>query len=241
VLTLMIDLGIKRALHRDLVSHPTTHAWVLNLYRAGERYPELVGDYFPVEHAPWPELAQNLARHRGDEQRHVRMYSSAILRLDEPVCEMVGEDIFNEVIRSFTPVSFHIQDDDDDAMKRDKVAQFLAHAHFLEKRIQRSLRIHLDACEWARRHAVAAIVAKVMEDEDRHVAYTREGVSALVTRERAAEILEIHRRAEARANLAFSTFHMRYLLRAHPDRVKPARRLLYSLCATLMNEAIPHV
>jgi hypothetical protein len=154
---------------------------------------------------------------------------------------MVGEDIFNEVIRSFTPVSFHIQDDDDDAMKRDKVAQFLAHAHFLEKRIQRSLRIHLDACEWARRHAVAAIVAKVMEDEDRHVAYTREGVSALVTRERAAEILEIHRRAEARANLAFSTFHMRYLLRAHPDRVKPARRLLYSLCATLMNEAIPHV
>jgi hypothetical protein len=237
----MIDFGIKRVLHRDLVSHPTTHAWVLNLYRAGERHPELVADYFPIDHAPWPELAHDLARHRADEQRHARMYTGAIQRLGEPVCEMEGEDVFNEVIRSFTPVSFHIHDDDDDATKRDKLAQFLAHAHFLEKRIQRSLRIHLDACEWAKRDAVAAVIAKVMEDEDRHVRYTREGVSALTTRARAAEILEIHRRAEARANLAFSEIHMRYYLRASTGRVKPGRRLLYSICARLMHEAIPHV
>ncbi len=237
----MLDLGIKKVLHRDLVGHPATHAWVLNLYRAGERHPELVTDYFPIQHAPWPELAENLARHRSDEQRHVRMYTSAILRLGEPVCEMEGQDVFNEVIRSFTPISFRIFDDDEEGDKRDKLAQFLAHAHFLEKRIHRSLLIHVDACEWAKRLAVAAVVAKVLEDEDRHVRYTREGVSALVTRARATEILEIHRRAEARANLTFSEIHMRYYLRSGTGRFKPGRRLLYSLAARLMHEAIHHV
>jgi hypothetical protein len=241
MLTRMRDFGIKRLLHRDLVSHPATHAWVLNLYRAGERHPEFVEDYFPIAHAPWSELAQDLTRHKGDEQRHARMYTGAIVRLGEPVCEMEGQDVFNEVIRSFTPGSFRIRDDDDDATKRDKLAQFLAHAHFLEKRIQTSLRLHLEACEWAKRHAVAAVVAKVLEDEDRHVRYTREGVAALATRGRTATILETHRRAEAKANLAFSEIHMRYHLRAHPSLVKPGRRLLYSLCATLMNEAISHV
>jgi hypothetical protein len=236
----MIDLGIKRVLHRDLVSHPATHAWVLNLYRAGERHPELVSDYFPIAHAPWPELANDLERHRGDEQRHARMYTNAILRLGEPVREMEGEDVFNEVIRSYTPTTFRIRDDDDDATKRDKVAHFLAHAHFLEKRIQRSLQLHLDACEWGKRHAVAAVVAKVLEDEDRHAGYTREGVSALVTRARAAEILEIHRRAEAQANLRFSEIHMRYYLRTSPAPVTAGRRILYSICARLMHEVIPH-
>jgi hypothetical protein len=236
----MLDFGIKKVLHRDLVSRPETHAWVLNLYRAGERHPELVADYFPIAHAPWPELAKNLERHRSDEQRHTRMYTGAIVRLGEPVREMEGEDVFNEVIRSFTPVSFHVLDDDDDATKRDKIAQFLAHAHFLEKRIQRSLMLHLDACEWGKRHAVAAVVAKVLEDEDRHVGYTLEGVSALVTRARAKEVLEIHRRAEARANLRFSEIHMRYYLRSCREKVSPGRRFLYSLCASLMHEAISH-
>jgi hypothetical protein len=237
----MIDFGIKKLLHRDLVRHPATHAWVLNLYRAGERHPELVTDYFPVAHAPWRELALNLERHRGDEQRHARMYTNAISRLGEPVEEMEGEDVFNEVIRSFTPGSFRIHDDDDDATKRDKLAQFLAHAHFLEKRIQRSLELHLDACEWGKRHAVAAVVAKVLEDEDRHAGYTREGVLALVTRARAAEILETHRKAEARANLAFSEIHMRHYLRTAPSPVKLGRKILYSLSVTLMHEAIAHV
>jgi hypothetical protein len=237
----MIDLGIKRVLHRDLVSHPATHAWVLNLYRAGERHPEQVADYFPIDHAPWPELAHSLERHRADEQRHAKMYTSAIVRLGEPVHEMEGDDVFNEVIRAFTPGSFHIRDDDDEATKRDKLAHFLAHAHFLEARIQRSLQIHLDACDWGKRHAVAAVVAKVLQDEDRHVAYTREGVWALVTRARAAEILETHRRAEARANLRFSEIHMRYHLRSGLARVPPGRKLLYSLCARLLHEAIAHV
>jgi hypothetical protein len=200
-----------------------------------------VADYFPIEHAPWPELARDLARHKADERRHALMYTKAIVRLGEPVRELEGEDVFNEVIRSFTPGSFRIHENDDAATKRDKLAQFLAHAHFLEKRIQRSLQLHLDACEWGKRHAVAAVVAKVLEDEDRHVGYTREGVSALVARGRAVEILETHRRAEARANLAFSEIHMRYHLRTRPDLLKPGRRLLYSLCATLMHEALSHV
>ena len=32
----MLVRAVKRAWHRDLVSGPQTHAWVLSLYRAGE-------------------------------------------------------------------------------------------------------------------------------------------------------------------------------------------------------------
>ena len=74
---------VKRAWHRQLASQPETHAWVLNLYRAGERHPQTVLDYFPLEFAPSPELAEKLRRHRADEQRHTSMYARAIAELGQ--------------------------------------------------------------------------------------------------------------------------------------------------------------
>ena len=50
----------KNRWHEDLVSDPVVHGWALNLYRAGERYPQTVADYFPAESAPSPQLAEAL-------------------------------------------------------------------------------------------------------------------------------------------------------------------------------------
>jgi rubrerythrin len=233
--------SLKLAWHRDLVADPVSHAWILNLYRAGERHPQTVDDYFPVAHAPWPELARELERHDADERRHERMYARAIASLDQPVEDLAGPDVFNEVIRACTPVSFRITDRDDEGARRDKLAHFLAHAHFLESRIARSLQWHLDACERARRPRVAAVVAAVLADEERHRGYTRAAVGALVPRRRAAEILDVHRRGEAKANLLFSQAQVRAFL-AHPRSTLPrTRAALYRLCAFVMQKAAEHV
>src|SRR5262245_45186735 len=122
----------KQLWHRHLVAHPASHAWVLNLYRAGEQHPENVDDYFPARHAPWAELADDLRRHAADERRHARMYERAIERMGRPVEEMRGTSVFNEVIRACTRARFRIEDGDDADAVRRKIAHFCAHAHFLE-------------------------------------------------------------------------------------------------------------
>jgi hypothetical protein len=233
----VIVRSLKQLWHRDLVERPRTHAWVLNLYRAGERYPETVADYFPVAHAPWPELAASFARHREDEMRHERMYARAIRRMGEPVVEMSGGLVFNQVIRDCTPAPWALRDGDDGDERRLKIAHFCAHAHFLEKRIARSLQWHLDACERAGSEHAGAVVAHVLEDEGRHVGYTREAVGGLVDRRTAARVLELHRRAEARANLAFSAGAVRACMRTFPRELPSHRRALWTLCAALMQEA----
>ena len=51
-----------------------------------------------------------------------------------------------------------------------------------------------------------------MRDETRHVRYTREAVVDLLPRRKAREILDTHRRAEAKANLEFSLRLLRTFL-----------------------------
>src|SRR4029079_3277475 len=103
----------KERWHRDLVSDPVVHGWALNLYRAGERYPQTVADYFPVESPPEPALAESLRVHRRDEERHTAMYAHAIHALGQPVVDLDGADVFNVVIRSNTKASFTIAVTDD--------------------------------------------------------------------------------------------------------------------------------
>lgn len=226
---------LKETWHADLVADPVIHGWVLNLYREGERHPQTVRDYFPSAHAPDAELAQKLRRHEADEIRHERMYAGAIRKLEQPVEDLGDENVFNVVIRSFTPVSFAIEDGDAEGERRTRLAHFLAHAHFLEKRVARSLVYHHEACERAGSRVVSSVVGAVLRDEDRHVLYTRESVFELVPRRRALEILEVHRLAEAKANLAFSARQVATYLRRFPDA---PRRRLYRFCAWVMQEGV---
>src|SRR5438552_50194 len=139
----MIVGWIKASWHRDLVAEPRLHAWVLNLYRAGERYPTTVDDYFPVEHAPWPWLRAAMTAHAADEERHGRIFARLIEDAGGEVRDdLRGHDVYNAVIRQQTPCTFRIQLSDGPDEKRERLAHFLAHAHCLETRVYRSLEHH---------------------------------------------------------------------------------------------------
>lgn len=224
---------LKRLWHADLARDPVSHAWILDLYRHGERHPRTVTDYFPSRHAP-AELGELLERHRRDELAHETLYASAIRELGREPVELPEGAVFNNVIRWHTPASFAIADGDAPDVRTGKVAHFLAHAHHLEARIARSVAWHLEACERAGSPA-AAVVAKVLGDEERHVRYTREWVRLLLPEGRAAAVLALHRRAEAQANLHFSRTQVRWLLSHHPDLLPRHRRALYGACAALMD------
>lgn len=229
--------SLKCGFHREIVSHPVTHGWVLNLYRAGERYPQAVCDYFQSEHAPTPELAAKLRQHQAEEDKHVNLFAQSLRSIEQPVVEMEMGDVFNEVVRSFTPGTFHIVESDRADVKRYKLANFLAHAHHLEKRVAQSFAYHLDACEQVGRHEVAERVARTKKDEDEHVRYTREAVADLLTRREAQAVMAVHRRAEAKANLAFSERQVRQFIQLFPEITPRHRRMMYRVCAWVMETA----
>jgi hypothetical protein len=226
--------------HRDLVSDPEIHGWALNLYRAGERYPQTVTDYFPVESAPHEALAESLRVHRQDEERHTAMYAHAIRALGQPVVDLDPDDVFNVVIRSYTTVSFTIAEADDAEARRLKVAHFLVHAHTLEKRIARSLEYHVEACGAAAAPAVTRIVEAVLRDEHVHVRYTAASARDLLTRAEAAAAFAHHGHAEARANLAFSARQVRAFARRFVGRSPAHHRQFYRFCGVVMEQAAEH-
>jgi len=229
--------GIKRQLHRDIAGDPRTHGWVLNLYLNGERYPQTVCDYFQSEYAPTRELAELIALHEKDEHKHELIFGKAIRSLGQEVVELPRIDIFNVIIRMFTPGTFHIVPDDPPEARRDKLANFMAHCHFLEKRVAHSLIYQAEAGGEAHSPMVGKAVNAVLADEGRHVNYTIEAVKDLLTRRRAGEVLDAHRRAEAKANVRFSRMQMRSFLRAFAQHVPRRRRVLYRVCGALMEGA----
>ncbi len=233
--------SIKRSIHREIASRPVTHAWALNLYRAGERYPQTVCDYFPADHAPWPELAADMRRHRHDEERHTAMYAHAIRSLGQPVVDVADQDVLNVVIRSYTAENFTISEADDRDTRRRKVAHFLTHAHFLEKRVARSLDYHREACAAVGATDAERVVDAVLRDEGRHVAYTIEAARELLSIDERSAVFDHHRRAEAKANLDFSQRQIRALLRAAGPALRADRRCLYRFCAFVMEEAVCYV
>lgn len=229
--------SIKDQFHHELVSNPVTHGWVLNLYRGGERYPRRVCDYFQSEFAPNADLAAQLRQHSAEEDKHVNLFTHALGTMQQPVVEIDLGDIFNEVIRSFTPGTFHIVENDNPEVRRHKLANFLAHAHHLERRVARSFAYHIDACERAGKTEIAGLVARAKHDEEGHVRYTRAAVFDLLTRREAHSIMDLHRRAEARANLIFSQHQVRVFLERFGDGTPKHRRWLFRICATLMEMA----
>lgn len=232
----IIDRMKSRA-HREVVENPLAHGWVLNLYLNGERYPEKVCDYFQSEYAPQPELADSIVRHAADEAKHVRLYTHALGSIGQPVVDMAPPFVFNEVVRSFTPDTFHIVAADSDAIRRSKLANFLAHAHFLEKRVGRSIEYHADACSAKGRDTVGKCVAAVMKDETRHVRYTREAVFDLLPRCKAQAVLDAHRRAEAKANLDFSLRLLRTFLDRFDSGIRGRHKLVFRVCQFIMEGA----
>lgn len=235
----MAASALKRTWHRDLVAHPETHAWVLSLYRAGELHPQTVDDYFPSWAADSEELRAKIVRHAADEARHVKMYDGAIAMLETPRTDFQGLDVFNVAIRSETGVDFRVGESprEDADSRREKVAHFLAHAHFLERRIARSLEYHLEACERAGRRTVARVVSAVHADEVRHTSYTLAAVRDLLPRQAAENVIDVHCRGEARANLSFSARQVRSFLRTFSRHASVSHTLLYRISATMMEAA----
>lgn len=225
---------MKLAWHLDLVAEPVTHGWILNLYRAGEQHPQTVDDYFPAEHAPWPELASDLRRHAADERKHTALYTRAIEAMGQPVLELDADNVFNAVIRAHTPLRWAITPSDDAEACRRKLAHFMAHAHHLELKVARSLEYHAEACARRERAAVADVVARVLADEERHVRYTREAVDALTMVGERPALLALHARAVDAADREFSARQVHNWHRRAGHTVPRRRRALYLAAAWVM-------
>lgn len=238
----MLHAYLKLQWHRDLVATPSAHAWVLNLYRAGELYPTTVDDYFPAAHAPWPWLASALEEHRRDELRHGAMLAKLVRDYGEPLRDdLHGEDVYNAVIRRCTESSFRVEPGEQGDKVRLRLAHFLAHAHHLETRVARSLELHREACELAGLELARRYLTTILSDERRHVGYTRVALFELVPAATARAVLAQHERSEARANLLFSQHQVRTYLRAQPRASTPAWRAFYRLSAAVQAEVAKHV
>jgi hypothetical protein len=232
--------SIKRQLHREIVADPMLHGLVLNLYLNGEQYPHRAADYFPlaaVEDAP---LEARMRLHMREEDKHAALYIKAIGALGQPVCELALPDVYNEVIRGHTPTRFAMDEGDDRDARTFKLAHFLAHLHYLEKRIACSLEFHAEACAHSASPFVAKAVGAVLKDEGSHVVYTREAVHALLPHRLAAKVFSEHRRAEGRANLDFSSRQLGRLVREHGERFGKRSRLLYRCCSGLLGKVVFH-
>ncbi len=229
--------SLKQVWHDDLASNPDTHAWVLSLYRAGEFHPQTVQDYFPTAAVDDAGLREQLRAHRADEARHVVLYDHAIAKLGQETEHFTGHDVFNCVIRAETGVDFAIAEATSADLRAEKVAHFLAHAHFLEARVARSLELHLEASERAGRPHVTRVVASVYADELKHVDYTLCGVRELLPKARAEAVIAQHRRGEQRANLAFSARQVRHFLARFRDHTSLSHRALFLTAQSMMELA----
>jgi hypothetical protein len=234
----MIIHTIKRRLHHDIVADPILHARVLNLYLCGEAYPHQVDDYFPIRHVQCSDLASKMRNHLAEEDKHVALYSKAIKKLGAQVIQLPNDCIFNHVIRGQTANPWAVQPTDKQDQVNDRVANFLAHAHFLERRIARSLEFHLEACAQASTDYAAKAVAAVLQDEQGHVTYTAAAIYDLVPTQRAKTILASHAQSERRANLEFSAGQLKRLLFEESDRWPVQRKPIYQACAFAMREVL---
>lgn len=231
----MIVGAIKRHLHRDICRDPVLHGLVLNLYLNGEEYPHRIDDYFPVWAVADVDLLSAMRSHMRDEDKHVALYKKAITKLEQPIVEMPLAEVYNEIIRGHTKHSFRINEQDNTDQRALKLANFFAHLHFLEKRIARSLEYHLDGCASSPSNYAEKAVGIVCGDETHHVKYTRESVFHLLPRQTAKTVLDDHRRAEARANIDFSSQQLRRLSRYYAERFPHSRRRIYRYAGALLD------
>src|SRR5258708_24430190 len=148
-----------------------------------------------------------------EEGKHSALYRKAIRALGEPVKTPPREEIYNAVILRHTPEQPALRREDDRDARTLKLAHFLGHLHWLEKRIAQSLEYHLEACAQGATPYAAKAVAAVLADEYRHVSYTREAVAGLLPARLPPHLLSLHRGGGAPAHPQIS--------RAPPRRPGP--------------------
>jgi len=100
--------------------------------------------------------------------------------------------------------------------------------------VAHSLEYHVEACAHAASPYPAKAVEVILRDERAHAAYTREAVFRLVPSRIARDVLEVHRRAESRANREFSARELNRLLGEEGARFGGRARTLYACGAALM-------
>ena len=230
----MIASAIKRRLHRDICSDPVLHGLVLNLYLNGEEFPHRTDDYFPVWAVDDAALSAAMQSHMQDEDKHVALYRKAIRKIGQPIVALPIVEIYNSIIQTYTPHSFLISEQDNADERRFKLANFMAHLHFLEKRIARSLEFHLEGCSSSPSDYAEKAVGIVLGDETHHVQYTRDAVFHLLPEQSAKSVLDEHRRAEARANLDFSAQQLKMLTHHYSEHFPRARRRIYRYASELL-------
>lgn len=216
------------------------HGFVLNLYLNGEEYPHRIDDYFPEWAVGDEHLLTAMQSHMRDEDKHVAVYKKAIRKIGQPIVELPMADVYNEVIRGYTKNSFRIEKHDSADQQRLKLANFFAHLHFLEKRIARSLDFHVEGCAVSPSDYSEKAVGIVLRDETHHVSYTREAVFHLLPKETATTVLKEHRKAEAKANLDFSSAQLSYLTRNYAERFPRATRGIYKHAGRLLEWGLQH-
>lgn len=228
--------GIKKSFHRMVCTDPVLHGAVLNLYLNGEAYPKRVLDYFPYYAADNEDLSSKVKQHMQDEDKHVALYNKALTKIGQPYVELAIEDCFNHVIREHTVVSFSIDQLKDNRDQQTlKLAHFLAHAHFLEKRVTHSLHYHLEACLAASTDPyISKAVQTVLNDEIRHVQYTRESVFELLPKQVAQDLMRSHQRSEQIANLDFSSAQVKRMLKEYRAHFSVSNQALYRIYSGLM-------
>lgn len=236
----MITGIIKRRLHRDICRDPVLHGLVLNLYLNGEEYPHRIDDYFPVWAVRDADLLSAMRSHMRDEDKHVALYRKAIQKIEQPIVELPLADVYNEVIRNHTKTSFRIDCGDSADERTLKLANFLAHLHFLEKRIARSLDYHLSACSSSPDDYPEKAVGIVFNDEQHHVEYTLEAVFHLLPKAVAELVLRDHQHAESKANLDFSMRQLSRLCSKYSERFPRSRRRIYRHACDLLEWGVKY-
>ncbi|MBX7149189.1 hypothetical protein K1X76_08880 [bacterium] len=231
---------IKTGFHRDLLQNPETHAWVLNLYRAGEGYPQHANDYFPYEHFEDKKITNQLKTHAQEEKKHEAFFTKLIRDMGEPLLEFKGPDIFNYAVKNFTPINFKIEIADSTETKRLKLAHFLIHAHFLEKRVAQSLLYHQEACNHEGKQKIAETINLIYQDELNHVKLTWNLATELLANAELETFKALHQKAEAKANLSFSQHQVRQFIRLKTNGLSRYRRACYMVYSQLMNMAVPY-
>ncbi len=231
---------IKHNLHKDICRNPEVHAFVLNLYLNGEEYPHKVNDYFPTDYVENVELLSAMQSHMKDEDKHVLLYRKAIKKLNQPIIEQPMDDIYNHVIKKHTPHDFHILVTDDTDQKVDKLANFMAHLYFLEKRIATSLKFHSEACHFSPSDYSEKAVSIVLSDEKHHVQYTKQAVFELLPRQKALRVLAIHEQAEKKANYEFSSFQLKRIMNVYAHCFPGSRRWLYKVSSQLLEWSLKY-
>lgn len=235
-ITMYLISRIKQSFHCMVCTDPILHGVVLNLYLNGEAYPQRVLDYFPYYATENEELSNKIKQHMRDEDKHVALYSKALNKIQQPVLELPIEDCFNHIIRQHMSQSFTIDSKKDSSDQQTfKLANFLAHAHYLEKRVTYSLEYHLDAClAMDCEPYIAKAVQTVLDDELRHVQYTQQSVFELLPTRLAKEVLQSHQRSEQIANLDFSSAQVMRMLSDYKNHFSKVDFALYRMYSTLM-------